>query len=93
MAADREPRGLRIGAGRQSLRRGAEALLCQLEFALTQRGQIGQRHVDEFFRAIASRHGVTTNLPLAAGGGEHRLLEIGGVRVDGFRRGRRSADE
>ena len=86
MAADREPRGLRIGAGRQSLRRGAEALLCQLEFALTQRGQIGQRHVDEFFRAIASRHGVTTNLPLAAGGGEHRLLEIGGVRVDFFRR-------
>ena len=91
IAADREPRGLRIGAGRQSPRRGAEALLRQLQFALTQRGQVGQRHVDEFFRAIASGDGVTTDLPLAVGGGEYSLLEIGGVRVDGLRRDGRRA--
>ena len=93
IAANREPRGLRIGARGQSSRGGAEALLRTLQFALTQRGQVGQRHIDEFFCAIASGDGVTTDLPLTVGDREYGLLEIGGVRVDGARRDRRGAHE
>ena len=81
IAAHGEPRGLRVGARCQPIGGGAEALLRPFQFAFTEGGEIGQRHIDEFFGAIASRHGVTTDLPVAVRGGQHRFLELGGVRI------------
>ena len=81
IAAHGEPRGLRVGARCQPIGGGAEALLRPFQFSFTEGGEISQRHVNEFFRAIASRHGVTTDFPVAIRGRQHRFLEFGGVRI------------